>query len=314
MTGVKIRNRDKIGQAPFVMCNVWVLWDKGISDQAKMTYFALLRFARQDGNCFPGQTRLAAGRNISERTLREHLVELDHRGLISIQRRGNGRTNLYWIEPLHDVYGSKDNPWEPSLEAQQQCWSPVGKDAVPEPEENWADRQREAVGKSLSTGAMAMLAASDKARSRADEKALEREKKRSQRVATPKQVEAKKGQVRASTQMKRLWESVFSEVFPGRAQKWQVKDTAAVNNMLDTYGIEVTKEALEVVCREWESRYQALFKVTGNPNVCILWGFRDTIFPEIETGRHLDPGRQKNRLRDDEYQEGTADDAKPGQW
>jgi len=312
--GIQVKHRDKIGQAPFVMCNDWVLWDKALSDQARVTYLALLRFARQDGNCFPGQARLAAGRGVETRALRNHLAELVHRGLITVTPRGNGRTNVYWIEPLQDVYGSEDNPWEPSLEAKQQCWSPVGSTPVAEPEENWADRQREAVSERLSTGAAVILAAGNKSRDRKAERLQEQERKRAQRVPNKKQQEKQQQTVKAGTKMKKLWKAVFSEVFPGRTSEWETKHTLAVQKMLDTYGVEVTKKALEAVCREWESRYQVLCKATGNPNVCILWGFRDTIFAEIETGRHLDPGRRQNRLRDDEYQEGTADNARGGQW
>jgi hypothetical protein len=292
------------------MCNDWVLWDKGISDQARVTYLALLRFARQDGKCFPGQVKLARGRRVSERTLRDHLAELENRGLITIQRRGNGRTNMYWIEPLHDVYGSEDNPWEPSLEAQQQCWSPVGKPADAKPEEGWADRQRRAVGTSLVTGAAAILAAGDKSRDRADEKAVERERKRGQKVDHKKAVRLGKTKV----SMKTEWNRFFKAAFEGAStQKWVARDKQSVERMIDTYGQETTLKAMESLCSEWESRYQAAWNVSGLPNIGILWGFRDKIFPEIETGRRLDP-KKKNRLRDDEYQEGTADNARGGQW
>ena len=33
------------------------------------------------------------------------MAELETRGLITIEQRGNQKTNIYWIEPLEPVYG-----------------------------------------------------------------------------------------------------------------------------------------------------------------------------------------------------------------
>ena len=81
-----------------------VLYDTSISDGAKVTYMMLLDFARQEESCFPGQLKLAERRSTTERTIRNHLVELQERGLISIEQRGHMKTNIYWIEEVRSVY------------------------------------------------------------------------------------------------------------------------------------------------------------------------------------------------------------------
>lgn len=80
-----------------------VLFAKGISMQAKCLYAALLAFAWQDDECFPGQERLAQELGCSLSTVKRHLAELRDAGLISWRQRGLNRPNIYFIHPLKDV-------------------------------------------------------------------------------------------------------------------------------------------------------------------------------------------------------------------
>lgn len=67
-----------------------------ISPGAKLTYIGLLRYAWQERRfCFPGQERLAAMLRMSVRSIIRHLQELVQVGLLVIQHRGRGKTNLY---------------------------------------------------------------------------------------------------------------------------------------------------------------------------------------------------------------------------
>ena len=88
----------------FTMLSNLVLLDTALSDGAKVTYLVLLHHARQSGSCFPGQEKLATERGVSGRSVRSHLAELTARGLITTERRGKARTNLYWLESLEDIY------------------------------------------------------------------------------------------------------------------------------------------------------------------------------------------------------------------
>ena len=61
----------------------------------KMTFAMLLSYAWHDDFCFPGQERLAADLGLSDRSVRTHLSSLETHGLLTIQRRGQGKTNVY---------------------------------------------------------------------------------------------------------------------------------------------------------------------------------------------------------------------------
>jgi len=95
--------------AGFTILSNLVLLDTSLSDGAKVTYLVLLHHARQAGSCFPGQERLSQERGVTERSVRSHLKELTERTLITVERRGRSRTNLYWLEPLEEVYGKKSS-------------------------------------------------------------------------------------------------------------------------------------------------------------------------------------------------------------
>lgn len=64
---------------------------------AKLTYAMLLKYARELDECFPGQDRLAADMGTSRQSVNAYIKELSEVGLISVQRRGQGRPNLYTI-------------------------------------------------------------------------------------------------------------------------------------------------------------------------------------------------------------------------
>ena len=100
-----LRYRNPVDQRGFTMMMNIVLDDNTLSDQAKVTYLTLLDYARQDDACFPGQTALAQRRgHTTDRTIRNHLAELSAAGLITVEQRGLGLTNLYYIESVQDAY------------------------------------------------------------------------------------------------------------------------------------------------------------------------------------------------------------------
>lgn len=66
-----------------------------LSSGDKMTFAMLLSYAWQNDYCFPGQERLAKDLGLSDRSVRTHLKALEALGLLAIQRRGQGKTNIY---------------------------------------------------------------------------------------------------------------------------------------------------------------------------------------------------------------------------
>ena len=100
----ELKHRSPIDAKGYTMLMNCVLYDPALSDGAKVTYISLLDYARQDDNCFPGQAKLAERRRMTERSVRNHLGELEKRGLIAIEQRGHMKTNIYWLEDIKNVY------------------------------------------------------------------------------------------------------------------------------------------------------------------------------------------------------------------
>lgn len=84
-----------------------VLRNPELSMGAKLAYAVLLSYAWQDKSCFPGQARMARDMGCTEKSVRAHLKELQDTGIVSVRRRGQGRTNIYTLprligDPRHD--------------------------------------------------------------------------------------------------------------------------------------------------------------------------------------------------------------------
>ncbi len=77
-----------------------VLRSEEISLAAKALYAILKSFAWQDDHCFPGMELLARYGGCDEKTIRKYRKELETSGLIEVQRRGQGRPNLYVFKAL----------------------------------------------------------------------------------------------------------------------------------------------------------------------------------------------------------------------
>ena len=68
---------------------------KNITSGDKMTFAMILSYAWQNDCCFPGQATLAEDMGVDERTIRRHIQALQAAGLLVIQQRGQGKTNVY---------------------------------------------------------------------------------------------------------------------------------------------------------------------------------------------------------------------------
>jgi hypothetical protein len=65
----------------------FILESKEISAGAKLTYAMLLKYAREEDQCFPGQERLAKDMSNGEQSVRRWIGELEQVDLISIKQR-----------------------------------------------------------------------------------------------------------------------------------------------------------------------------------------------------------------------------------
>jgi len=92
--------QDKRMQRGFAAVPRIILRDSSIPAAERLLYALLLDYAWQDGECFPGQDRLASDMGVSERQIRTLLKSLKKRKLISIKRQGLNKPNIYIIKDL----------------------------------------------------------------------------------------------------------------------------------------------------------------------------------------------------------------------
>jgi len=75
----------------------FILKNPEISVGAKVAYAMFLSYAWHNDSCFPGQDRLADDMGLTRARVTQLIGELERANLITIQRRGQGKTNLYTI-------------------------------------------------------------------------------------------------------------------------------------------------------------------------------------------------------------------------
>ena len=90
-----LKNADAASGKGFTMVPNFLLKSNKLSAGDKMTFAMLLSYAWQNDYCFPGQVRLGQDLGLHETNVRKHLKALQANGLLTIQRRGQGKTNIY---------------------------------------------------------------------------------------------------------------------------------------------------------------------------------------------------------------------------
>ena len=103
---------DRALQNGFTQVPNFILRDPTLSVGAKVAYAMFLSYAWHNDSCFPGQDRLAEDMGMSRARVTQLIAELEQAGMVTIQRRGQGKTNLYTIH--FQVKPIGDNP-QPKL-------------------------------------------------------------------------------------------------------------------------------------------------------------------------------------------------------
>ncbi len=75
----------------------FILENDELSGGAKLTYAMFLKYAREQDECFPGQERLGKDIGATRQSVNSYIGELSKAGFVKVQRRGQGKTNLYEI-------------------------------------------------------------------------------------------------------------------------------------------------------------------------------------------------------------------------
>ena len=94
---IKLNTADPIARYGFTQLPNFILRNPDISIGAKITYALFLSFAWHNNLCFPGQDTLAKAMGMSTGSINAFVKELEAVGLIEIERRGQGKTNIYTI-------------------------------------------------------------------------------------------------------------------------------------------------------------------------------------------------------------------------
>lgn len=84
-----------------------ILRSSDLSANGKILYALLLSYAWRDKECFPGQDRLADNMGLKKLSVVRVLKELQSKKLIEIERRGQGKPNIYHIVKLSEGFISK---------------------------------------------------------------------------------------------------------------------------------------------------------------------------------------------------------------
>lgn len=90
-----LKGADAATARGFTQVPNFLLKSNKLSSGDKLAFAMLLSYAWQNDFCFPGQKRLGEDMGLDERNVRRHLKSLEAHGLLSIQRRGQGKTNIY---------------------------------------------------------------------------------------------------------------------------------------------------------------------------------------------------------------------------
>src|SRR5438552_3132720 len=94
---IELDTKDPVVRGGFSQVPNFILKDPDLSLGAKVTYAMFLSYAWHNESCFPGQEKLAADMGMSRSRVAEFISELSKSGLITIKRRGLGKTNIYTI-------------------------------------------------------------------------------------------------------------------------------------------------------------------------------------------------------------------------
>lgn len=88
---------DPVSRGGFTQVPNFILENPDLTLGAKVVYAMFLRYAWHNDLCFPGQEKLGSALGMSRQSVSSFIIELGEAGLVTIQRRGQGKTNLYKI-------------------------------------------------------------------------------------------------------------------------------------------------------------------------------------------------------------------------
>src|SRR6185295_16439307 len=95
---IELGTDNPVVRGGFTQVPNFILKDSELSLGSRLTYAMFLSYAWHNDSCFPGQERLAVDMGMSRSRVTTFIGELEKAGLVEIQRRGLGKTNIYTIQ------------------------------------------------------------------------------------------------------------------------------------------------------------------------------------------------------------------------
>ena len=95
---ILLKGFDPITAAGYTQVPNLILRETDLSAGAKLVYALLLSYAWHNDCCFPGQDRLGEECGKSQSWVSQQMRELEAKGYLDVERRGQGKTNLYTLK------------------------------------------------------------------------------------------------------------------------------------------------------------------------------------------------------------------------
>ena len=92
---IKLDGFDRISAAGFTMYPNVIQNDPNLELGEKAVYAQFLQYAWHHNYCFPSQALVSKNLGISQSRVSEFVTGLQKKGLLTIERRGQGKTNYY---------------------------------------------------------------------------------------------------------------------------------------------------------------------------------------------------------------------------
>ena len=115
-----------------------ILRDPTLAIQAKTLYAVLLSYAWQDGQTWVSQDTLSKALGCKPRSIRSWLTTLEHRGLISSESRGVGRSNRYHLRQAPAAVAAPAGKQMPTVQRRRLAANERPRDLDPRDEDSAA--------------------------------------------------------------------------------------------------------------------------------------------------------------------------------
>src|SRR6185503_6306430 len=99
---IVLKGFDPVTAGGFTQIPNILLRTPDLSSQAKIVYAQLLSYAWSNDRCFPGQECMGEDLGASRTTIYRALQELQDAGWLEVERRGQGKTNIYVLKYVVD--------------------------------------------------------------------------------------------------------------------------------------------------------------------------------------------------------------------